>query len=124
VFWVTSPSTTQSQDAAPVSVDRQDPENGFLAWQDNAYEIDPDDMAAYERALKAEPRLKSVVRVVSALTEFVRPTDELCYGCTWETMIKPLISPLIGWGRGYPPKSAKDPRPEGVSWEIVNLAMS
>lgn len=36
-------------------------------------------------------------------------------------MIKPLISPLIGWGRGYPPKSAKDPRPEGVSWEIVNL---
>jgi hypothetical protein len=33
--------------------------------------------------------------------------------CTWESIIKPLVSPLIGYGRGYPPKQAKDPEPPG-----------
>jgi hypothetical protein len=76
-----------------------------------APELSPERKAAYERVLRVEPRLKAVVRVVDALIQFVRPTDELCHGCVWEVMVKPLTSPLIGWGRGYPPRQAKDPDP-------------
>ncbi len=70
---------------------------------------------AYERALQAEPKLAAVVRVVDALCVLVRPTDRLCHGCVWETIVKPLVSPLIGWGRGYPSKPASDPDPDNPS---------
>jgi hypothetical protein len=78
-----------------------------------ALELSPERKAAYERVLAAEPRLRAVVRVVDALIQFVRPTDEMCHGCLWEVMVKPLTSPLVGYGRGYPPTSAKDPDPSG-----------
>jgi hypothetical protein len=66
-------------------------------------------LAAYERALQAEPDLAAVVRVVDALCALVRPSDLLCHGCVWETIVKPLVSPLVGWRRGYPPEVAADP---------------
>lgn len=72
--------------------------------------------ANYERALAAEPRLRAVVTVVDALTELVRPTDRMCSGCVWEKIVKPMVLPLIGWGRGHLPHQAKDPdpRPPGL----------
>jgi hypothetical protein len=76
-----------------------------------APELSSERKAAYERVLAAEPRLRKVVRVVDALIQFVRPTDEMCYGCLWTGMIKPLTSPWLGYGRGYVPESAKDPDP-------------
>lgn len=78
-----------------------------------APELSPERKAAYDRVLAAEPRLRAVVRVVDTFIQFVRPTDEMCHGCVWEVMVKPLVSPLVGFGRGYPPKIAKDPNPSG-----------
>lgn len=63
----------------------------------------------YQRALAAEPNLRIAVSVVDALTALVRPDDRLCASCVWELILKPLVSPLIGWERGYPPLSAADP---------------
>lgn len=75
------------------------------------------DEEAYKRALAAERRLVAVDQAVAALCEFVRPTDEMCYGCTWESIVKPLVTPLVGWGRGYPPKNAKDPQKPLTDWK-------
>lgn len=62
----------------------------------------------FERAIAAEPRLRTVVTLVDALIELTRPDDTLCGSCVWEDIVKPLVSPLIGWERGYPPAVAKD----------------
>src|SRR5262245_55227459 len=62
----------------------------------------------YERALRAEPHLRVVVAVVDALCTLVRPTDRLCYGCTWDDIVKPLVMPLLGWGRGRVPEEVPD----------------
>jgi hypothetical protein len=72
-------------------------------------ELSPEAAAAYERALQAVPKLRAVADVVEILRLLVRPTDQLCYGCIWDSIIKPLVRPWVGWGRGYPPKPAKDP---------------
>jgi hypothetical protein len=82
-------------------------------------DIDPKDVAFYERALQAEPKLQAVDRVVTTFIKLVRPTDELCHGCIWDLMIKPLVRPWIGNGRGYMPKQAKDPDPEAPAWQII-----
>ncbi len=68
-------------------------------------------LANYQRALDAEPRLRRVVALADALCALVRRTDRMCYGCVWDGIVKPLASPLIGWGRGYSPKAASDPEP-------------
>jgi hypothetical protein len=68
--------------------------------------------AAFERALQAEPKLRAVSQLVDVLRLLVRPTDEMCHGCVWEALVKPLVRPWIGWGRGYLPKPAKDPDPD------------
>jgi hypothetical protein len=36
----------------------------------------------------------------------------MCYGCVWESIVKPLVLPLVGWERGYPPRAARDPDPD------------
>jgi hypothetical protein len=68
----------------------------------------PDHIDPYDRAVQAEPQLRPIVRLVEALVDLRRPSDRLCAGCVWETIVKPLVSPLVGWGRGYPPEQAKD----------------
>lgn len=73
------------------------------------------DEEKYKRALAAERRLVAVDQAVAALCEFVRPTDEMCYGCTWESIVKPLLMPLVGWGRGYPTRVAADPTGDWAS---------
>lgn len=78
-----------------------------------------DQPAGYRRALVAEPRLRAVVALVDALCTLVRPTDRLCSGCVWETIVKPLTTPWIGWERGYVPEQAQD-APRG--WSPVCLA--
>lgn len=80
-------------------------------------ELSPEAAAAFERALKAEPRLRAVVRIVNVLRLLVRPTDQMCHGCLWEIVIKPLVKPWIGWGRGYLPRQAKNPDPDG-GWRL------
>lgn len=66
--------------------------------------------SAHARAVTAEPRLQAVEAMVDALCELVRPADTMCSGCVWDTIVKPLATPLVGWGRGYEPKQARDPR--------------
>jgi hypothetical protein len=70
-------------------------------------------MDGYDRALQAEPQLQPIVRLVDALIALRRPSDRLCVGCVWELIVKPMVSPLIGWGRGYPLEQAQDPEPNG-----------
>lgn len=78
----------------------------------------------YERVLEAEPQLRVAVRVVDALTALVRPDDELCHGCVWELILKKIVTPYVGWERGYPPEEAADPNPDGSSWlpQPIDLA--
>lgn len=73
----------------------------------------------YERALAADPKLRALDLAVRTMASLVRPGDMMCPGCVWEHIVKPLAVPLIGWERGLPIESAKDP---GDSWEVVNLA--
>lgn len=74
---------------------------------------------AYRRALDAEPQLQPAVRVVDALCALVRADDYLCHACVWESIVKPLVDPWVGWDRGYLPQQASDaPRD---TWEPINL---
>jgi hypothetical protein len=75
----------------------------------------------FDRAVQAEPQLHSLVRMVNALCVLVRPSDSMCSGCIWESILKPLVEPMVGWGRGYPPKSAKDPVPY-AEWGVYSAA--
>jgi hypothetical protein len=67
--------------------------------------------ASYDRALAAEPRLRPIVRIVDALCALVGPDHQMCSGCIWTGIVKPLVTPLVGWERGYAPDEAKDPEP-------------
>lgn len=57
----------------------------------------------YARALDAEPHLRAAECLVDLLCTLVRPDDRMCAGCVWEQILKPLVVPLVGWGRreGY-----------------------
>lgn len=59
----------------------------------------------YERALAAEPALRAVVRVVDAL---MLVDEEKSESLDHWMIIKPLIQPCIGAGRGYVPSEASD----------------
>ncbi|MFI1726902.1 hypothetical protein [Streptomyces sp. NPDC020489] len=72
----------------------------------------------FERALAAEPRLRAITNIVTALTTLVRPDDTMCGSCVWEDIVKPLAIPLIGWERGYPLKAAHDPGTLG--WQLIS----
>ncbi|WP_435601265.1 hypothetical protein [Streptomyces sp. C10-9-1] len=74
--------------------------------------------ADYERATTADHRLHALANLVTALCHLVRPADTMCGSCTWETLVKPLATPLIGWQRGYRPDCAKDPDPHHT-WRLV-----
>src|SRR5215211_115886 len=52
--------------------------------------------ADYLRAIAVEPGLRAVVRAVDALISMTGPTDQLCSGCVWSEIIKPICTPLIG----------------------------
>lgn len=60
---------------------------------------------AYERALSAEPALESVVKVVDALLLLDEDKSE---NLDHWGIIKPLIVPWVGFGRGYVPSEASD----------------
>lgn len=72
---------------------------------------------AYTRALAAEPRLRTVERMVKAQVLYVRPADTFCHGCYWDGVLKPLVRPLIGWNRGEPHEDAH-PSGKRVSVQI------
>ncbi|CAM5714830.1 hypothetical protein SVIOM342S_07645 [Streptomyces violaceorubidus] len=79
----------------------------------------PPEQTGYERAMKADRRLRALAEFVNALCGFVRPADTMCGGCTWDSLVKPLAVPLIGWERGRLPESAPDPKPGG-GWKFVS----
>ncbi|MEU0428519.1 hypothetical protein ABZ235_33945 [Streptomyces canus] len=72
----------------------------------------------YERAMNADPQLRALADLVTALCQFVRPADTMCGGCAWDSLVKPLATPLIGWQRGYPPETARDPEPNRP-WRLI-----
>lgn len=72
---------------------------------DAALQVSATTLAAYERALAAEPQLEAVVRVVDALLLIDdEKSDELDH---WG-IIKPLIVPWLGYQRGTIPVNAQD----------------
>jgi len=75
--------------------------------------------APYSRALAAEPGLKAVESLVDALCRLVRPEDTFCAGCAWERIVKPLLVPLVGWGREALLEQAADPSGEDVTAEWI-----
>ena len=50
----------------------------------------------------------------------VGPDHEMCAGCIWERMVKPLVSPLLGWERGHPVGEAKDPEPYSFAAHVLD----
>lgn len=74
-----------------------------------------------DAALAAEPRLQAIERLVDALCALVRPADTMCFGCVWESIIKPLTVPLVGWERGYPPEQAHDPGTKPLYADIASI---
>ncbi|MEJ2814002.1 hypothetical protein WBN73_20940 [Paenarthrobacter sp. CCNWLY172] len=72
----------------------------------------------YERALAAEPALRAVVRVVDALLLIDAEKSE---GLDHWMIIKPLIQPWIGYGRGHVPSEASDvvgpPKPRAYGFK-------
>lgn len=81
-------------------LDRYEEENGLGAVQ-----VSAETQAVYDRALAAEPQLEAVVGVVDALLLIDdKKADELDL---WG-IIKPLIVPWLGYGRGAVPVNAQD----------------
>jgi hypothetical protein len=73
---------------------------------------------AYERALAAEPQLRAIEAMVDALVALAPNDQPYCTACIWETILKPLVSPWVGWERGDVPEQAKD-EPPGL--ELIGL---
>ena len=46
----------------------------------------------------------------------------MCAGCVWETILKPLVLPLVGWERGYPDAEAQDPVPGEPLFKVYSAA--
>jgi hypothetical protein len=63
---------------------------------------------AYDRALAAEPQLCAVEHIVDQLCERARPDDYERYGHVWVSVVKALVSPLVGDERGLIPRQAPD----------------
>jgi hypothetical protein len=76
----------------------------------------------FDRALAAERRLEPIVRLVDAFCALVGPEHAMCSGCIWDTILKPLVVPLVGWERGYIEDEAKDPEPEPEPADDVEAA--
>lgn len=82
-------------------LDLYEKENGVVG----ATQVSAEAQEAYERALAAEPQLEAVVGVVEALLLIDdKKADELDL---WG-IIKPLIVPWLGYGRGTVPVNAQD----------------
>lgn len=65
--------------------------------------------ADVERALAADRHIRALDRAISLLVA-TAPTDgsPYCSGCLWEVVVRPLATPLVGWGRGRPQEQAPD----------------
>lgn len=76
-----------------------------------------------ERACKADRRIRALDQAVTAMCLAAAVADgPACSGCTWTRIVKPLALPLLGWERGYPQASAKDPRAPGEALRLVNVS--
>lgn len=75
----------------------------------------------FVRALAAEHRLRPIVALVDALCDLVGPGDVMCAGCVWETIVKPLVRPLVGWERGCAGREAKDAVPGETGRRPCNM---
>lgn len=75
------------------------------------------------RACAADPAIRALDQAVSAMCSAARATyGPSCSACVWQRILKPLAVSLVGWDRGYPLRSARDPRPPGVSLPFVNMS--
>ena len=77
--------------------------------------------AGFGRAVAAERRLEPIVRLVDALCALVGPEHEMCAGCVWTAIVKPMCRPLVGWERGYHDEEAKDPDSGEPRWQTVDI---
>lgn len=72
--------------------------------------------ALVQRAFTAERELLAIDKLVHVLVTLA-PTERsgkaMCVGCLWDSIIKPLTSSLLGYGRGHIPEQAQD-LPEGM----------
>lgn len=76
----------------------------------------------YRRALDADGGLRALDAAVRIIAARKPKTGPQCAGCVWEMVVKPLVSPLVGWERGRAPEQAVDPG-ERRSWRPVPLTL-
>lgn len=71
------------------------------------------DLEAFDKACLLDRHLAVVNHIVGILCELVRPEDTMCAGCIWDTVVKPLITPYVGFNRGLPLREAQPYKPGG-----------
>lgn len=52
--------------------------------------------------------LRALNAMIEIQCRFIEEDDTFCAECYWE-VFKPLVTPVLGWGRGYPPHHEKEP---------------
>ncbi|TAM55768.1 MAG: hypothetical protein EPN50_10565, partial [Chloroflexota bacterium] len=71
----------------------------------------------------AEPRLEALELLVLTIAGHADRRRPLCYACAWSEAVKPLLTPLVGWQRGYVPEDAPDPTDEVTVLRLADLPM-
>ena len=77
-------------------------------------------MSGYERAAAAEPMIRALDRMVDLAVKYLRRGDSFCSGCYWELVLKPLLTPMVGWQRGVV-DIAEDPDPDAPRFRMLSL---
>lgn len=79
----------------------------------------------FDRALAAEPRLRAVdrmVRLIAAQAPTRRSGKPQCAACVWTGILKPLVTPLVGWARGETRQASDQPPGRFVALTRTDLA--
>lgn len=62
----------------------------------------------FEKALTIVPELRAINNMVRVFVALAPKNQPMCTDCIWGTILKPMVYPLLGWGRGLAPESAED----------------
>lgn len=72
-----------------------------------------------EQALEVK-ELRALNAMVEIQCRFIEEDDTFCAECYWE-VFKPLVTPVLGWSRGYPLRHQVEPSDKPLAYSPVNL---
>lgn len=73
-----------------------------------------------EQALQVR-ELKALELMIEIQGKFIQPDDTFCAECYW-LVFKPLVTPVLGWSRGYPLRHQPEPSDKPSTLTPVNLS--